>query len=126
MNRTLLKSKIHRARVTDADLHYEGSIGIDRDLMDAADLRRFEKIEIYNVTNGERFATYVIPLERGGGEIVINGAAAHKASRGDIVILCSYAEYDEEEVERHRARLIYVDQANAITRTIPEELAVAS
>jgi aspartate 1-decarboxylase len=126
MNRTLLKSKIHRARVTDADLHYEGSIGIDRDLMDAADLRRFEKIEIYNVTNGERFATYVIPLERGAGEIVINGAAAHKASRGDIVILCSYAEYDEEEVERHRARLIYVDQANAITRTIPEELAVAS
>ncbi len=126
MNRTLLKSKIHRARVTDADLHYEGSIGIDRDLMEAADFRRFEKVEIYNVTNGERFATYVIPLERGSREIVINGAAAHKASAGDIVILCSYAEYDEEEVERHRARLIYVDQANAITHTVPEELAVAS
>lgn len=126
MRRTLLKSKIHRAQVTDADLHYEGSIGIDRQLMDAADLRRFEKIEIYNVTNGERFATYVIPLERGCGEIVINGAAAHKASRGDIVILCSYAEYDEREVNSHRARLIYVDEANAIARTVPEELAVAS
>ncbi len=126
MNRTLLKSKIHRARVTDADLHYEGSIGIDRDLMDAADFRRFEKVEIYNVTNGERFATYVIPLDRGCREIVINGAAAHKASAGDIVILCSYAEYDEAEVDRHRARLIYVDETNAITKTIPEELAVAS
>lgn len=122
MNRTLLKSKIHRARVTDADLHYEGSIGIDRDLMDLADLTRFEKIEIYNVTNGERFATYVIPLERGSGAIVINGAAAHKASRGDIVILASYAEYDEAEVERHRARLVYVDENNAVTRTVPEGL----
>ena len=126
MRRTMLKSKIHRANVTDADLHYEGSIGIDRDLMDAADLHRFEKIEIYNVTNGERFATYCIPLERGSREIVINGAAAHKASRGDIVILCSYAEYDEAEVERHRARLIYVDETNTITKTVPEELAVAS
>ena len=126
MRRTLLKSKIHRATVTDADLHYEGSIGIDRNLMDAADLRRFEKIEIYNVTNGERFATYVIPLERGRGEIVINGAAAHKASAGDVVILCSYAEYDEVEVESHRARLVYVDGANAITKTVPETLRQAS
>jgi aspartate 1-decarboxylase len=126
MNRTLLKSKIHRATVTDADLDYEGSIGIDRDLMDAADIRRFEKLEIYNVTNGERFATYAIPLERGGGEVVINGAAAHKAGRGDIVILCSYAEYDEAGVDAHRARLIYVDAANVITHTVPAELAAAS
>ena len=126
MNRTLLKSKIHRAHVTDADLHYEGSIGIDRDLMDAADLRRFEKIDIYDVTNGERFATYCIPLDRGSGEIVINGAAAHKATRGDIVILCSYAEYDEAEVESHRARLVYVGPTNAITHTIPEGLAAVS
>ena len=123
MRRTLLKSKIHRAHVTDADLHYEGSIGIDRDLMEAADLHRFEKIEIYNITNGERFATYAIPLERGSGEIVINGAAAHKAARGDVVILCSYAEYEEEEVPRHRARLVYVEETNAITSTIPEVVA---
>lgn len=126
MNRTLLKSKIHRATVTDADLDYEGSIGIDRDLLETADVRRFERLEIYNVTNGERFATYAIPLERGSGEVVINGAAAHKASRGDIVILCSYADYDEQEVERHRARLIYVDADNAISRTVPEQLSEGS
>lgn len=126
MRRTLLKSKIHRASVTEADLHYEGSITIDRDLMDAADLRRFEKIEIYNVTNGERFATYVIPGERGRGEIVINGAAAHKASPGDLVILCCYADYDEAELESHRARLVYVDGGNRIVRTVPEGLAKVS
>jgi len=126
MRRTLLKSKIHRATVTEADLHYEGSITVDRDLMDAADLRRFEKIEIYNVTNGERFATYVIPGERGRGEIVINGAAAHKASPGDLVILCCYAEYDEQEVEAHRVRLVYVDGSNRIVRTVPEGLARVS
>jgi aspartate 1-decarboxylase len=126
MRRTLLRSKIHRATVTDADLHYEGSVTVDRDLMDAADLHRFEKVEIYNVTNGERFATYVIPGERGHGEIVINGAAAHKASRGDLVILCCYAEYDEAEVESHRVRLVYVDADNRITRTVPEGLAKAS
>ena len=91
-----------------------------------ADIRRFEKLEIYNVTNGERFATYAIPLASGSREIVINGAAAHKASRGDIVILCSYADYDEAEVARHRARLIYVDESNAINRTVPERLAAAS
>ncbi|MEZ5330979.1 MAG: aspartate 1-decarboxylase [Thermoanaerobaculia bacterium] len=126
MRRTLLKSKIHRATVTEADLHYEGSITIDRDLMDAADLQRFEKIEIYNVTNGERFATYVIPGERGKGEIVINGAAAHKASPGDLVILCCYADYDEAELEGHRARLVYVDGGNRIVRTVPEGLAKVS
>ena len=123
MYRTLLKSKIHRATVTEADLHYEGSITIDRDLMDAADLARFEKIEIYNVTNGERFSTYVIPAERGSGDIVINGAAAHKASPGDIVILCCYAEYDDAEVRKHRARLVYVDERNRIAKTIPAGLA---
>ncbi len=125
MRRTLLKSKIHRATVTDADLHYEGSVTVDRDLMDAADLRRFERVEIYNVTNGERFATYVIPGERGSGAIVINGAAAHKAGQGDIVILCAYADYEEAEVERHRAHLVYVDGRNRIVKTVPESLAAA-
>jgi aspartate 1-decarboxylase len=123
MYRTLLKSKIHRATVTEADLHYEGSITIDRDLMDAADLARFEKIEIYNVTNGERFSTYVIPAEPGSGDIVINGAAAHKASPGDIVILCCYADYDDAEVKKHRVRLVYVDEQNRIVKTVPEGLA---
>ncbi len=125
MRRTMLKSKIHRARVTDADLHYEGSVTVDRDLMDAADLVRFERVEIYNVTNGERFATYVIPGERGKGEIVINGAAAHKAGTGDIVILCSYSEVEEAEVKAHRAHLVYVDERNRIVRTVPEPLAAA-
>ena len=123
MRRTLLKSKIHRATVVEADLHYEGSITIDQDLMDAADLARFEKIEIYNVTRGHRFATYVIPGERGKGEIIINGAAAHKAAPDDIVILCCYADYDAAEVENHRVRLVYVDENNRIEKTIPEGLA---
>ncbi len=122
MRRTMLKSKIHRARVTDADLHYEGSVTVDRDLMDAADLIRFERVEIYNVSNGKRFATYVIPGERGKGEMVINGAAAHKAGTGDIVILCSYAEVEEVEVKAHRAHLVYVDEQNRILRTVPERL----
>jgi len=121
MRRTLLKSKIHRATVVEADLHYEGSITIDRDLMDAATLVRFEKIEIYNVTRGTRFATYVIPGERGKGEIIINGAAAHKAAPGDIVILCCYASYDDSEIEDHRVRLVYVDENNKIAKTIPPE-----
>jgi len=110
----MLKSKIHRARVTDADLHYEGSVTVDRDLMEAADLARFERVEIYNVTNGERFATYVIPGERGRGEIVINGAAAHKAGTGDVVILASYAEYEEAEARRHQPSLVFVDARNRL------------
>lgn len=114
MRRILLKSKIHRATVTDADLDYEGSVSIDPLLAEAADLVPFERVEIYNVTNGERLATYYIEGEPGTGEVTINGAAAHKASRGDIVILCSYAEYREEEARAHRPRLIYVDERNRI------------
>ena len=87
MKRTLLKSKIHRATVTDANLHYQGSVTVDPLLMEATDLVPWERVEIYNCTNGERFATYAIPGTRGKGEIVINGAAAHKAGTGDIVIL---------------------------------------
>ena len=117
MKRTLLKSKIHRATVTDADLHYEGSISIDPVLARAADLVPFERVEIYNITNGERFATYFIEGEEGSGEITLNGAAAHKVTPGDLVIICSYAEYSEEEIEAHRPRLIYVDADNAILET---------
>ena len=116
MRRTLLKSKIHRATVTGADLHYQGSVSIDPDLLAAADLLPYERVEIYNVTNGERFATYAIEGRRGSGDVVINGAAAHKATTGDLVILASYAEYDEAEARRHAPRLVRVDSANRILR----------
>jgi aspartate 1-decarboxylase len=116
MQRTLLKSKIHRATVTDANLHYQGSVTIDPLLMEAADLLHFERVEIYNCTNGERFATYAIPGIPGMGEIVINGAAAHKAGAGDIVIIASYANYDAAELRDHAPSLVFVDEAN---RRIP-------
>jgi aspartate 1-decarboxylase len=116
MKLTLLKSKIHRATVTDADLDYEGSISIDPKLAMAAHLTPFERVEIYNVTNGERFATYYIEGEIGSQEITINGAAAHKASKGDLVIICSYAEFDEEEAVGYRPRLVYVDENNMILK----------
>lgn len=114
MRRNLLKSKIHRATVTDADLHYVGSMTLDLDLLEEANLVVHEKIEIYNVTNGERFSTYVIEGERGSGEVVLNGAAAHRVSRGDLVIICSYADYDENELVEHRPTVVFVDEANRI------------
>ena len=112
MQRTLLKSKIHRATVTAADLHYQGSVSLDPLLMAAADVLPHERIEIYNVTNGERFATYAIPGRPGSGDVRINGAADHKARRGDLVILCTYAAYDEEGAHRHEPRVVFVDEAN--------------
>ena len=112
MQRTMLKSKIHRATVTDADLHYQGSVRIDPLLMAAADLLPHERVEIYDVTNGERFATYAIPGRPGDGEVVINGAAAHKARRGDLVILCTYATYEEAEARVHEPRVVFVDERN--------------
>jgi len=125
MRRTLLKSKIHRATVTEADLDYLGSIAIDPLLMAAADLVEHERVEIYNITNGERLATYAIPGRRGAGEICINGAAAHKARAGDLVIIASYAEYDEAELAGHEPRLVFVDDANRIVGPTPEGVAVA-
>ncbi len=115
MKRTMLKSKIHRATVTDANLHYQGSVTVDSLLLEAADILVHERVEIYNVTNGERFATYAIPGTRGQGEICINGAAAHKASTGDIVILATYAEYDAHELRRHKPAVIFVDEKNRAT-----------
>lgn len=112
MKRTLLKSKIHRATVTDANLLYQGSVSIDPLLMEAADLVPFERVEIYNCTNGERFATYAIPGTPGHGEIVINGAAAHKARRGDVVILASYADYEDADCRSHKPSLVFVDEKN--------------
>jgi aspartate 1-decarboxylase len=126
MRRTLLKSKIHRATVTEADLDYVGSIAIDPLLMAAADLLEHERVEIYNITNGERLATYAIPGRRGAGEICINGAAAHKARAGDLVIIASYAEYDEAELAGHEPRLVFVDAANRIADATPAGASVAA
>jgi aspartate 1-decarboxylase len=113
MRRTLLKSKVHRATVTDANLNYTGSISLGPEFLEAADLLEFERVDIYNCNNGERFHTYVILGQP--GEVCLNGAAARKVQPGDIVIIASYAEYDEDEARAHRPRLIYVDAANRIT-----------
>lgn len=121
MRRTLLKSKIHRATVTGADVHYVGSMTVDPLLLDAADLVPHERVEIYDVTNGERFATYVIEGEPGAGEIVLNGAAAHRVTPGDLLIICSYAELDEAEVRGHRPTVVFVDEKN---RMVEKEHAV--
>jgi aspartate 1-decarboxylase len=114
MMRTMLKSKIHRATVTQADLHYVGSVTIDEDLLDAADLLPGEQVAIVDVTNGARLETYVIPGERGSGVIGINGAAAHLVHPGDLVIMISYAVMDETEVKSFIPRVVHVDGANRI------------
>lgn len=122
MKRTLLKSKIHRATVTDANLLYQGSVSIDPVLMEAADLVHYERVEIYNCTNGERFATYAIPGIPGSGEIVINGAAAHKAGKGDVVILATYADYEDADCRSHQPSLVFVDEKNRIVAQTHERL----
>lgn len=114
MQRTLLKSKLHRVHVTHSELHYEGSCAIDENLLEAADIHEYERIDIYNVTNGERFSTYAIKAQRGSGIISVNGAAAHKADPKDIIIIASYAQYAEIELEKYSPRLIYVDALNHI------------
>lgn len=114
MERTLLKSKIHRATVTDANLAYEGSVTLDPLLMEAADVVDFERVEIYDIDNGERFATYAIPGTPGAGEVILNGAAAHKVAPGHLVIICTYATYPEDRVREHRPDLVFVDRGNRI------------
>ena len=114
MQRTMLKSKIHRATVTHAELHYEGSCAIDETLLDAANIHEYEQIQIYNITNGERFTTYAIRAQRGSGVISVNGAAAHKASPGDLLIIASYAMYSELELQKYHPQLVYVDEHNRI------------
>ncbi len=114
MRRIMLKSKIHRATVTDANIGYEGSVAIDENLMEAAGLLPFEKVEIYNITNGNRFETYAITGERGSGTLCINGAAAHLASTGDVVIIASYSVLSNEEAVAHRPILVYVDEKNGV------------
>ncbi len=112
MKRTLLKSKIHRAVVTDADLNYTGSISLGPEFLKAANLLEFEQVDIYNCNNGERFHTYTILGKP--GEVCLNGAAARKVQPGDIVIIASYAEYDEGEAAQHKPLLVYVDEKNVI------------
>jgi aspartate 1-decarboxylase len=114
MLRTMMKSKIHRATVTRADLHYVGSVTVDADLMDAADLLEGEQVAIVDVTNGARLETYVITGERGSGVLGINGAAAHLVAPGDTVILISYAQMDEAELAAYAPRVVFVDDANRI------------
>jgi len=114
MLRDMFKSKIHRATVTDADLHYEGSIGIDEDLMDAAGIREYEKVDIWNITNGARFHTYTIKGRRGSGEICLNGAAARHVQVGDMVIIATFAMIDEKELENYKPTVVQVDSQNRI------------
>ncbi|MFL9683471.1 aspartate 1-decarboxylase [Streptomyces sp. KL110A] len=114
MLRTMIKSKIHRATVTQADLHYVGSVTVDADLLDAADLLPGELVHIVDITNGARLETYVIEGERGSGVIGINGAAAHLVHPGDLVILISYAQMDDAEARAHVPRVVHVDGANRI------------
>jgi aspartate 1-decarboxylase len=115
MNRFVLKSKIHRATVTEADLNYEGSVTIDADLMRAADIAPFEQVHIYDVTNGNRIITYAMVGPAGSGMICINGAAAHKVHPGDLVILATYATVSENERREHQPRIVHVDQQNRLT-----------
>lgn len=114
--RTVLKSKIHRARVTQADLHYEGSITIDADLMDAADILPYEQVHVLDVDNGARLTTYAIEGARGSGQICINGAAARLVGPGDTVIILTYATAADDEARRVEPALVYVDEFNRITR----------
>ena len=114
MQRTMLKSKIHRATVTDCDLHYVGSITIDPDLLEVADIREYEQVAVVDVNNGARFETYTIPGEPGSGDMKLNGAAARLVQRGDTIIVISYASYDPEELEHYRPRVVHVHEHNEL------------
>lgn len=116
MLRSILKSKIHRATVTDADLHYEGSVSIDEDLLEAADLLPNEHVHIWDVTNGNRFETYALKGKRGSGTVCINGAAAHLAKKGDIIIITTFALLDEKELKKHVPQVVLVNSENKIVK----------
>jgi len=112
MLRHLLKSKIHRATITDSNIHYQGSMTIDLDLMEAADILPFEQINIYNISNGERFETYAVEGPRGSGEICLNGAAARKGVVGDLIIIATYAGLNEQELKNFQPKIVQVDAGN--------------
>ena len=117
MQRFTMKSKIHRATVTDADLHYEGSVSIDENLMDAANMVPYEQVEIYDINNGERFSTYIIKAKRNSGTICLNGAAARKVAKGDLVILATYVAVEDEESKNWKPINILVDSKNKIKKS---------
>jgi aspartate 1-decarboxylase len=117
MHRIMLRAKLHRVTVTQCDLNYEGSCSIDQNLLVAADIREFEKIELYNVNNGQRFSTYAILGERDSGVIGLNGAAARLAHTGDLLIICTYAPMDETQIAQYQPRIVFVDAQNRITGT---------
>lgn len=117
MFRRMLKSKLHRVTVTHSELEYEGSCAIDIALLKEANINEYEQIAIYNITNGERFTTYAISAEKNSGIISINGAAAHKAKPGDMLIIATYSDYNEIELEKYAPSLVYVDSNNKITIT---------
>ncbi|MFZ8929500.1 MAG: aspartate 1-decarboxylase [Gammaproteobacteria bacterium] len=126
MQSLMLKAKLHKACVSHAELDYEGSCAIDGNLLDSAGIREFEQIQIYNISNGERFTTYAIRAESGSGIISVNGAAAHKANVGDKVIICAFGSYTEAEMLNHKPKLVYLDESNTITRSsnnIPVQVA---
>jgi len=114
MQRTMLKSKLHRVRCTHSELDYEGSCAIDELLLEAADIKEYQQIDIYNINNGERFTTYAIRAQRGSGIISVNGAAARKAEPGHLLIIASYATYNEVELSHFKPQLVYVDSNNRI------------
>ena len=126
MQLTMLKAKLHHARVTHSELEYEGSCAIDSTLLDAAGIREYEQIHVYNVNNGERFTTYALRASAGSGIISVNGAAAHKAKPGDRVIICSYVTLAQHELAAHKPTLVYLDEHNRIVRrshAIPMQVA---
>lgn len=118
MFRPFLRAKIHRAQVTQSNLHYVGSITVDAKLMEAADLLALEQVEVYNITRGTRFTTYCIPGAPGSGIIGINGAAAHLAHVGDLVIICAYCFLDQEEILEHKARVVLVKEGNGLKEVL--------
>lgn len=117
MQRSMLKSKIHRVTATHAELHYEGSCAIDEDLLDAANIREYEEVHIWNVNNGERFSTYAIKGQRGSGVISLNGSAARRAQVGDLLIIATFVLVDESQIDSHKPSMVYVDASNKITYT---------
>ena len=124
MKKTLLKSKLHRISVTQVELDYEGSCAVDKDFLQSAGMQEYEKIDVYNVTNGNRFSTYLILAEAGSKTLSVNGAAAHKVSIDDVVIICTYGSYDEKEANLHKPTLVYFDNENNIINVknkIPEQ-----
>ena len=124
MYKTLLKSKLHRINVTQVEIDYEGSCAIDKDFLKLAGMHEYERVDVYNVTNGERFSTYLILAEAGSKTLSVNGAAAHKVSIDDVVIICTYGSYDEIEAKTHNPTLVYFDKSNNVTNvknSIPEQ-----